>query len=193
MTVRRGWCWGGGAGAQHLCEDGEGAAPSSSAPQVDCTLSGLIPPFVRSVEGRQSTTPTIDFLTGTQLLRAFNEAEGAKVTATIINFPSMHERNDREFQRTGSTTYTRAVEEAHTLGSLSNQRALGRPAVLLRADALEITIRGLATWREEVRSIIPIELLPGVLAHISLQDVPRFLRGTLSALNEEPVLASKMA
>ena len=41
--------------------------------------------------------------------------EGDTITATIIAFPDMCERNDREFDRTGSTSYIRAIDEAHGL------------------------------------------------------------------------------
>ena len=37
------------------------------------------------------------------------------MTAIILDFPDIWERNNLEFDRTGSTTYTRAVEEAHDL------------------------------------------------------------------------------
>ena len=102
------------------------------------------------------------------------------MTATIIEFPSMHERNDREFERTGSTSYTRAVEEAHTLGGLVNQRVLNRAVFLKRVDALEAATIGLAAWREEVDAIILIEMLPGAWAPTTLRALPKLLRDRIS-------------
>lgn len=107
------------------------------------------------------------------------------MTASIIAFPDIHERNNREFDRTGSTTYTRAVEEAHDLGGLPHTNPTDRPVLLERIAALGIAITGLATWRDEVDWVLPIELHCGRLEHVSLRDAPRFLR----ALIGDPVAA----
>ena len=65
------------------------------------------------------------------------------MTAIILAFPDIHERNDREFDRTGSTSYTRAVDESHELGGMPTDISLDRPAYLQRVDALNVVVGGL--------------------------------------------------
>lgn len=97
------------------------------------------------------------------------------MAATIITFPDIHERNDREFDRTGSTPYIRAIDEAHDLGGMAMEQFLDRPAYRKRLDSLCATITGFAAWRE-VDDILPIELCGGEEVHIRLRDVASFLR-----------------
>jgi len=101
------------------------------------------------------------------------------MTASIIAFPDIHERNDREFDRTGSTSYTRAVDEGHELGGMPTDTSLDRPAYLRRVDALNVVVTGLATWRDEVDWTLPIRLFSGALVQVTLRDAPRFLYGLI--------------
>ena len=100
------------------------------------------------------------------------------MAATIIAFPDIHERNDREFDRTGSTSYIRAIDEAHELGGMRTGQSLDRPAYLKRVAALEVIITGLATWRA-VDDILPIELSGGGEVRIRIRDVASFLRNMI--------------
>lgn len=111
------------------------------------------------------------------------------MAATIITFPDIHERNDREFDRTGSTPYIRAIDEAHELGGMRTGQFLDRTAYLKRVDALDATITGFATWRG-VEDILPIELCGGEEVHISLRDVASFLR---SMIGDEGAATSESA
>lgn len=102
------------------------------------------------------------------------------MTAAIIPFPTMHERNDREFERTGETSYTRAVDEAHELARLFDDGSSCQSALANRLLALDAAILGLATWRHEVDWTLPIQLQCGRVKHIRLRDMTRYLYGLMS-------------
>lgn len=101
------------------------------------------------------------------------------MTAIILALPDIHERNDREFDRTRATPFTRAVDESHELGGMPTDISLDRPAYLQRVDALNVVVGGLATWRDEVDCVLPIQLHCGRLEHVTLRDAPRFLYGLI--------------
>ena len=101
------------------------------------------------------------------------------MTASIIAFPDIHVRNDREFDRTGSTSYGRAVDESHELGGMATDISLDRPAYLQRVDALNVVVGGLATWHNGIDDVLLLEVAQGMEMQIPLRDAPRFLYGLI--------------
>ena len=108
------------------------------------------------------------------------------MTATIINFPTLAERDALEFDRFGTSSYTRAFEEAAVL--VPAMRASQRPSVYkARAGHLTNLIQRLAIGR-------PGAACDSVLLdsgeEIELLRIPSLLAAMLAA---QPGLVAQIA
>ena len=69
------------------------------------------------------------------------------MTATLISFPTLQERDDTEFDRTGANRFTRAGEEAYSLWETLTK---GRTDDLTgRIDALDRELGHMARYRAD--------------------------------------------
>lgn len=103
--------------------------------------------------------------------------------ATLIDFPTAHDRSDREFLRTGSTAWTRALDEAEAIGGAMENPSAVRLEISDRIDRLEVVIRQLTTWRDdEMDTEVELPLF-GQHATIPLRQAPHFLQSMLRAMS----------
>lgn len=101
------------------------------------------------------------------------------MTATIIAFPTMLERDEAEFRRRGASNYTRACEEAPHLWL---EVLVGRPSAELRArlGAFGRRVAHLASYRDDLPMValpngpvIELVAVPGLLGVASADALPR--------------------
>ena len=97
------------------------------------------------------------------------------MTATIIAFPDALERSDREFARTGSTPWLRAIDEAQVIGRTISLGGCDPAVAVARIDELARQLASLEWRRDDLDSIIRIEL-PWGTTSVSLRQSPALLR-----------------
>ncbi|MFM5924594.1 MAG: hypothetical protein ACKOPG_10470 [Novosphingobium sp.] len=95
------------------------------------------------------------------------------MTAAVIAFPTLVERDDSEFRRKGTSSYIRAIDEAEALWSAVHNHQAGA-ALSSRIDALSRQIERLADLRSEVAE----DLIAFGSAAVELRLVPELLRAT---------------
>ena len=99
------------------------------------------------------------------------------MNATLIAFPDDMDRSDREFDRTGSTDFSRAGDEATALYDDMLAGEL-RASLLGRVERLTLQVAWLETWRsrdcEDLRRVGS--------CWMSLSLAPRFLRDAVEAM-----------
>lgn len=92
------------------------------------------------------------------------------MTATIINFPTLSERDDAEFGRTGQSSYIRAIDEAEVLWDAA-MGVTACPAFASRMDAFARQIELLEAQRPDVAgdmialggAMVELRLVPAIL------------------------------
>ena len=95
------------------------------------------------------------------------------MTATIITVPDAGDRDDREFERTGTTDYTRAVEEAGELWA-EGSRQERSAAWVDRVEAFGVAASRVLRDRPELAGEILI--LQGGALHLDFGIVAGMLR-----------------
>ena len=99
------------------------------------------------------------------------------MTATLIHFPALEERDALEFDRFGTSSYTRALDEAAELVS-AMRSSQDRASLKGRADAFARQFARLASGRPEM--VEEFVVLDGG-GLIELRAVPLLLAGLLAA------------
>jgi len=98
------------------------------------------------------------------------------MTATLIAFPTLQERDDMEFERCGTSSYTRAIEEAAALLKAAWSMP-DRAPLTSRAEGLARSIGRLALGRpEKVGDFVVLD--DG--SRIELRAVPPMLAAMLA-------------
>jgi hypothetical protein len=93
------------------------------------------------------------------------------MTATIISFPTMADRDDAEFGRTGQSSYIRAIDEAEALWDAAMGITTCQ-ALASRVEAFMRQLELLEAQRPEVAgdtialggAMVELRLVPGLLA-----------------------------
>ena len=113
------------------------------------------------------------------------------MTATLHAFPDQFERDQLEFDRTDSSPYIRAVDEAAALAAIVMEPH-DRTAIIGRIGALRRSVERMATYRDDIDDLVlldhecEIELraMPGALA--GLCGMARSRSG--SRLGSDPIM-----
>lgn len=95
------------------------------------------------------------------------------MTATIHAFPNQIERDKLEFDRTDSSPYIRAIDEAVALAKIVME-SHDRAAVIGRIGALRRSVERMETYRDDLDDLvlldheceITLRAIPGTLARL---------------------------
>ena len=93
------------------------------------------------------------------------------MTATIIAFPTMLERDNSEFFRTGQSSYIRIIDEAEELWDAALRRTGSRDALASRIDAFTRRVGLLEVKRPDVAG----DMIALGCASIELRSIPQML------------------
>ena len=99
------------------------------------------------------------------------------MNATLIAFPDNIGRSDREFDRIGSTDWTRALDEAELRGQEAFGRLRGPAELAERVERLDRQVRRLQTWRaDDCETIIDLKGAGDLIIKMPLSIAASFLR-----------------
>ena len=101
------------------------------------------------------------------------------MTATILSFPSLFERDQMEFDRKGTSNYTRASAEATMLGELAKVPR-DRVQIAGRINSLKDAVKHLESYRPECIDDL-VALRDG--SHVALRLMPDYLHSLLGPMS----------
>lgn len=97
------------------------------------------------------------------------------MTAAVLPFPTLLERDEMEFERTGTSNYTRALAEAAILRE-AVKVPNDRPQIAARINSLQDALSHLERYRPEIIDDLVV-LSDG--SHVSLRLMPNYLHSLL--------------
>ena len=103
--------------------------------------------------------------------------------SNILQMPTQDELSDREFDRTGSTDWTRALDEAELIGREAFGRLRGPAELRDRVERLDRQVCRLQTWRaDDCETIIDIKGAGNCIIKMPLSSAASFLRELVAGM-----------
>ena len=97
--------------------------------------------------------------------------------SNILQMPTQDELSDREFDRIGSTDWTRSLDEAELIGQEAFGRLRGPAELAERVERLDRQVRRLQTWRaDDCETIIDLKGAGDLIIKMPLSIAASFLR-----------------